>query len=98
MPCFPWCELNHVVVDRDPEHAADLGYASFRGSLNLYSHPIGQQAGARLFSYDSFDTSLIGTTVKTAAAQVSGDTGLHGTIQYSHSDGAISESGLYETV
>jgi iron complex outermembrane receptor protein len=90
---FPVAMIDQLVVDRSPGGAPDLGYASFGGSLNLFSTAIPQQSRARVYgSYGSFNTGLVGTTVSTAAPQSSGQTGVLGTIEYSHSDGAMSFS------
>ncbi len=87
---FPVAMIDQLVVDRSPGGAPDLGYASFGGSLNLFSAVIPSEARARVYgSYGSFNTGLIGTTVNTAAPQSSGQTGVLGTIEYSHSDGAM---------
>ena len=90
---FPVEMLDHVVVDRSPGAAPDLGYASFGGSVNLYSESIPDRSGARVFaSYGSFNTALIGTTVNTPSPQGSGHSSLLATVEYSHSDGAMSYS------
>jgi iron complex outermembrane recepter protein len=90
---FPVSMLDHLIIDRSPGAAPDLGYASFGGSVNLFSESIPDQARARAYaSYGSFNTSLIGTTVNTESPQTSGRTGLLATIEYSHSDGAMSYS------
>jgi len=87
---FPVAMIDHLIVDRSPGGAPDLGYASFGGSLNLYSAVIPDEMRARVYgSYGSFNTALIGTTLNTAAPQSSGQTGVMGTIEYSHSDGAL---------
>jgi iron complex outermembrane receptor protein len=94
---FPTSVLENVVIDRSPGGAPDLGYASFGGSINLYSATIPQQARARVFgSYGSFDTGLAGVTLNTAAPQHSGETGLLATAEYSQSDGALSYSAGYK--
>ncbi|HEY1891447.1 MAG TPA: TonB-dependent receptor [Steroidobacteraceae bacterium] len=90
---FPAAELDHLIVDRSPGSAEDLGYASFGGSVNLYSEPIAQQAHIKAFaSYGSFDTSLYGATLNTAAPQDSGEAGVLATVQQSQSRGAMSQS------
>jgi iron complex outermembrane receptor protein len=90
---FPVETLDHVIVDRSPGGAPDLGYASFGGSVNLFSESIADHAGARVFtSYGSFNTVLVGTTVNTAGPQSSGQSSLLGTVEYAHSDGAMSYS------
>jgi len=90
---FPVSELDHVVIDRSPGGASDLGYASFGGSVNLYSEPIPAEARARLFSsYGSFDTSLVGATLNSAAPQSSGQTSILVTAQHTQSDGAMNDS------
>ena len=74
---FPTSVLQQMVIDRSPGGAPDLGYASFGGSVNLYSETIPEEARARTFvSYGSFDTGLIGATLNTAAPRDSGQTGL----------------------
>ena len=90
---FPASELDHLVVDRSPGTAADLGYASFGGSVNLYSGLIPEQAHAEAFaSYGSFDTSLYGVTVNTAAPSASGQAGVLATFQQTQSHGAMTRS------
>lgn len=90
---FPVSELDHLVVDRSPGSAADLGYASFGGSLNLYSATIPEEAHAKAFaSYGSFDTSLYGVTLNTAAPSASGEAGVLATFQQTQSSGAMSWS------
>lgn len=90
---FPASMLDHVVIDRSPGTAADLGYASFGGSINLYSEELPDAARERFFgSYGSFNTSLIGTTLSTARPQEPGQSGVLGTLEYAHSDGAMADS------
>lgn len=94
---FPTSVLQQVVIDRSPGGAPDLGYASFGGSINLYSETIPQEARARVFgSYGSFDTGLAGVTLNTAAPRVSGETGVLATAEYSQSDGALKLSAGYK--
>ena len=90
---FPASELGQLVIDRSPGSAEDLGYASFGGSVNLSSEPIAPQAQAKAFvSYGSFDTSLYGVTLSTAAPQESGQAGVLATVQQTQSSGAMSLS------
>jgi iron complex outermembrane recepter protein len=90
---FPASELDHLIVDRSPGTAEDLGYASFGGSVNLYSEPIPEQAHVKAFaSYGSFDTSLYGATLSTAAPQDSGQAGILATVQQTQSSGAMNLS------
>lgn len=90
---FPDAVLDHVVIDRSPGDAGDLGYASFGGAINLYSSPLTPEARARVFgSYGSFNTVLTGATLNTAAPQESGQSGILATAEYAHSDGAMSYS------
>lgn len=88
---FPVEMLDHLIIDRSPGAAPDLGYAAFGGSVNLFSESIPDEARARAFAgYGSFNTSLVGTTVNTPSPQDLGSTGVLATIEYSHSDGAMS--------
>jgi iron complex outermembrane receptor protein len=94
---FPASVLQEVIIDRSPGGAPDLGYASFGGSINLYSEAIPQQARAEVFgSYGSFNTGLAGFTLNTAAPRHSGETGALATAEYSQSDGALSYSAGYK--
>jgi iron complex outermembrane recepter protein len=91
---FPASELDHLVIDRSPGDASTLGYASFGGSVNLCSEAIPSDALAKVFaSYGSFDTSLYGATLSTAAPQASGQTGVLATVAQSQTSGAMSDSG-----
>jgi iron complex outermembrane receptor protein len=90
---FPVAMLDYAIIDRSPGAAPDLGYASFGGSVNLFSESIPDQARARLYaSYGSFNTTLVGTTLNTGSPQASGQSGVLATIETSHSDGAMSYS------
>lgn len=90
---FPVSELDRLVIDRSPGTAADLGYASFGGSVNLYSEPIPEQGHAKTFaSYGSFDTSLYGATLNTPAPSGSGQAGVLATFQQTQSSGAMTLS------
>ena len=90
---FPVAMLDHVIIDRSPGAAPDLGYASFGGSVNLFSESIPEEAGARAYAgYGSFNTSLVGTTANTSTPIAGGHIGVLATIEYSHSDGAMSYS------
>lgn len=87
---FPASELDRLRIDRSPGGAGDLGYASFGGSVNLYSEPIPEQAHVTAFAgYGSFDTSLYGATLNTAAPQDSGQVGVLATVQQTQSHGAM---------
>jgi iron complex outermembrane receptor protein len=94
---FPTSVLQQMVIDRSPGAAPDLGYASFGGSVNLYSETIPERARARAFAgYGSFETGLIGATLNTAAPRESGQTGVIATLEYSQSDGAMTYSAGYK--
>jgi len=94
---FPTSILDRLVMDRSPGTAADLGYASFGGSMNLYTAPLPQNADARAYaSYGSFATSLTGATLSTASPQTSGQSGVMATAQYMQSDGAMAYSAGYK--
>lgn len=90
---FPTAILDHMVVDRGPGDASQLGYASFGGSVNLFSEGIPDAPAARLYSgYGSFATSLYGATLGTAAPRSSGEAGVVTTVQYTQSSGAMNDS------
>ncbi len=90
---FPASELDHLIVDRSPGGAENLGYASFGGSVNLFSEPLPERAHATAFGgYGSFDTSLYGATLNTAAPEESGQAGILATFQQTQSRGAMNLS------
>jgi iron complex outermembrane receptor protein len=90
---FPTSTLDHMVIDRSPGGASDLGYASFGGSVNLYSAPIPEKFEARVFAgYGSFNTSLAGATLASPSPQNSGQAGAMLSVEHSQSDGAMSYS------
>jgi iron complex outermembrane receptor protein len=90
---FPVEMLDHVIIDRSPGAAPDLGYASFGGSVNLFSKSIPEEARARAYaSYGSFNTALVGAAVNTPTPTAAGQTGALASIEYTHSDGAMSYS------
>lgn len=94
---FPTSVLQQVVVDRSPGGATDLGYASFGGSLNVYSETIPEVARVRTFAtYGSFNTFLIGSTLNTAQPRQRGQTGVIATAEHSESDGAMTWSAGYK--
>ena len=94
---FPTSMFDRLVMDRSPGSAADLGYASFGGSMNLYTAPIPINSDARAYaSYGSFATSLTGATLNTANPQSSGQSGVMATAQYMQSDGAMAYSAGYK--
>lgn len=94
---FPVTMLDHLVVDRSPGSAGDLGYASFGGAINLYSEALPDRAAARLYaSYGSFVTDLYGVTFNSAAPHAPGDTGALVAAQHAQSDGAMSNSPGYK--
>lgn len=90
---FPATLLDHAVVDRSPGAAADLGYASFGGTINLYSITIPQQDRLQGFlSYGSFNTVLAGATLNSAAPAEDGQIGALLSAETAHSDGAMANS------
>lgn len=89
---FPTAVLGHMVIDRSPGSAAELGYANSGGSVNAYSIDIPQQAQARAYgSYGSFATSLVGATLNTAAPH-DDEAGVLANVEHSQSDGAMDHS------
>jgi iron complex outermembrane recepter protein len=94
---FPTSMMDRLVMDRSPGTAADLGYASFGGSMNLYTAAIPEKADARAYaSYGSFATSLTGAMLNSASPQASGQSGLMAMAQYMQSDGAMTYSAGYK--
>lgn len=89
---FPTAVLGHMVIDRSPGSATELGYSNSGGSVNAYSIDLPQQAQVRTYgSYGSFATSLVGATLNTAAPH-DDEVGVLANIEHSQSDGAMDNS------
>lgn len=58
---FPAAVIGGAVVERGPGNAGNLGFATFGGSLNLFSKQASKQAGGTVFaSFGRWNTKLLG--------------------------------------
>lgn len=90
---FPAAMIDHVLVDRSPGSATDLGYATIGGSINLSSIVIPGKADNLVYaSYGTFATSQIGARINTAKPMESGQTGLLLNVEHMQTNGALTYS------
>ncbi|CAM3849560.1 TonB-dependent receptor [Roseateles saccharophilus] len=62
---FPGAVIGGAVVERGPGNASNLGFATFGGSLNLFSKQAGKEAGGSLFtSFGRWNTRLLGVALE----------------------------------
>lgn len=88
---FPAATIDHMVVDRSPGSATDLGYATIGGSINLTSVAIPSAAENFIYSsYGSFATSQVGARINTAKPTEAGQTGILFNYEHMQSNGALS--------
>jgi iron complex outermembrane receptor protein len=97
---FPASSLDHMVADRSPGSAVDLGYATIGGSIRMFTSQLPATAGTRVYTaYGSYATSLLGVRLNTAKPKADGQTGLMINMQHMQSDGAMTgASGRREDV
>jgi iron complex outermembrane receptor protein len=90
---FPAATIDHMVIDRSPGSATDLGYATIGGSMNVNSLQIPLKAENYLYgSYGSFATSQAGARLNTAKPAEDGQTGFMVNVEHMQSDGALSHA------
>ncbi len=85
---FPGSFLGRVVVDRGPGAASQVGYATFGGTLGLYSYDLSDVFGGHLeSSYGTDNTLQSSIRVQTGLL----DSGWRALFQYNHAntDGAV---------
>ncbi|HEX7872927.1 MAG TPA: TonB-dependent receptor [Sphingobium sp.] len=90
---FPSNTIETLVVDRGPGNAANLGIATFGGSMNLFSRATREDMGAELkASYGSWNTWLTRAVLQSGAIKALGGTEIMLSGQHIESDGARSYS------
>lgn len=81
---FPSGFVGTAVVDRGPGPASQAGYATYGGTLGLYSHDLSDKAGGSIQnSYGSYSTFVNIETLQTGRIK---DTDARALFQYSHSN------------
>lgn len=62
---FPGAVIGGAVVERGPGNASNLGFATFGGSLNLFSKQANKEAGGSVFAaFGTWNTRLIGVALE----------------------------------
>jgi iron complex outermembrane receptor protein len=90
---FPAAIIGGAVVDRGPGKASDMGYATFGGSINLFSKkPSEQQASSVFGTFGTWNTALAGFSYESGRLANYGDATVQLNYQHMKSDGYLSYS------
>ena len=88
---FPGSVIGGAVVERGPGNASNLGFATFGGSINLFSKQASKVASASVFSsFGTWDTRLIGAAYESGRLQDFGNATVQLNVQHLQSDGYMS--------
>ena len=92
---FPASVIGGAVVERGPGNASNIGFATFGGSINLFSKkPSAEQSTAVFGSLGNWGTELYGISHETGKIAGWGDATIQLNFQHLNSDGYLSESGV----
>jgi iron complex outermembrane receptor protein len=92
---FPSAVIGGVVVERGPGNASNLGYATFGGSINLFSKKPSAEENTTVYtSMGTWNTQLYGFSYETGRMANRGDATLQLNYQKLTSDGALSSSSI----
>jgi len=87
---FPASVIGGAVVERGPGNASNLGFATFGGSINLFSKKPEARRSASVFgSVGTWDTSLIGAAYESGRIEDWGSATLQLNYQHLQSDGYL---------
>ena len=90
---FPASTIGGAVVERGPGNASNLGYATFGGSINLFSKkPLQEQLFSVFTSFGTWNTRLYGVSFESGRLANYGDATLQLNYQHETSDGYLSFS------
>jgi len=90
---FPAFTIGGAVVERGPGNASNLGYATFGGSINLFSKKPMQEKMTTIYSsLGSWNTSLVGVGYESGRMADMGDATLQLNVQELKSDGYLTFS------
>ena len=88
---FPGSTIGGAVVERGPGNASNLGFATFGGSINLFSKKPAREQGFSVFgSMGTWNTGLIGVSYESGRMENFGNATLQMNYQHLKSDGYIS--------
>ncbi len=90
---FPAAIIGGAVVDRGPGKASDMGYATFGGSINLFSKKASEQQASSVFgTFGTWNTALAGFSYESGRLADYGDATVQLNYQHMKSDGYLSAS------
>ena len=87
---FPAAVIGGAVVERGPGNASDMGYATFGGSINLFSKKPGNERIVNVFgSAGTWNTRLLGTAIESGKLADFGNLTAQLNVQRLQSDGYL---------
>ncbi len=87
---FPGSVIGGAVVERGPGNASNLGFATFGGSLNLFSKKAGAERAASVFtSIGTWNTRLFGASFESGRMADFGNGTVQLNLQHLESDGYL---------
>jgi iron complex outermembrane receptor protein len=90
---FPGTIIGGATVERGPGNASNVGYATFGGSVNLFSKNPSQMQSTSLFTtLGSWNTALVGVSYESGKLAEAGDATAQFDYQNLQSDGYLSYS------
>jgi iron complex outermembrane receptor protein len=90
---FPASIVGGAIVERGPGKASDMGYATFGGSLNLFSKKPSQEQKTSVFTtFGTWNTRLYGASYESGRLTNYGDATLQLNYQHLESDGYLTFS------
>ena len=90
---FPGTIIGGATVERGPGNASNLGYATFGGSINLFSKKPAKESSASFFTtLGSWNTRLVGAGYESGRMEGTGEGTLQLNYQNLQSDGYLSYS------
>jgi iron complex outermembrane recepter protein len=92
---FPASVLGGVVVERGPGNASNIGFATFGGSINLFSKkPLTQSAASVFGAYGTWNTMLLGASFESGKLASMGSATVQVNFQHLESDGYLTLNGI----
>ena len=92
---FPASVIGAAVVERGPGNASNLGFATFGGSINLFSKKPGAERDISVFgSLGNWNTRLVGVAVESGRLAELGNGTLQFNLQHLQSDGYMTLSAI----
>lgn len=95
---FPGSTIGGAVVERGPGNASNMGYATFGGSINLFSKKPAEEMGGSVFtSFGNWNTRLLGGSFESGQFKNFGNTTVQLNIQQVKSDGYLTYNTIDST-